>query len=97
MSFWIAFIIANKGNFVKKARWISGGLALIFLINVLRISLMLIAIKKHWLSPFGLDNHTLFTIAAYTAIFTMIYFFDRSDKKSATGIESENTTTGNEQ
>jgi exosortase/archaeosortase family protein len=86
MSFWIAFIIANKGNIAKKARWIIGGLALIFLINVLRISLMLIAIKEHWLSPFGLDNHTLFTIAAYTAIFTMIYFFDRAEKKQLAAI-----------
>jgi exosortase/archaeosortase family protein len=81
MSFWIAFIVANKGKLFKKARWIGGGLVLIFFINVARISLMLIAIKHHWNSPFGLDNHTLFTIAAYTAIFTMIYFFDRAEKK----------------
>ena len=81
MSFWIAFIVANRGKFLKKIKWITGGVVLIYLINVARISLMLIGIKKQWSSPFGLDNHTLFTIAAYTAIFIMIYFFDRSERK----------------
>jgi len=83
MIFWLAFIIANKGTISKKLKWIISGLLLIWVVNILRISLMLISINEHWRSFFNLDNHTLFNIAAYTVIFTMIYFFDRSEKKSA--------------
>ena len=83
MSFWIAFIVANRGKLLKKVKWITGGVVIIYLINVVRISLMLIGIKKQWSAPFGLDNHTLFAIAAYTAIFTMIFFFDRYEKKKS--------------
>ena len=42
---------------------------------------MLVAVNGHWQSPFNLDNHTWFNIAAYTAIFIMIWFFDRSQNK----------------
>ena len=83
MIFWFAFIYANKGSFIKKAKWAIGGLLIIWLVNVIRISLMLISINQKWISPFNLDNHTLFNIAAYTVIFTMIYFFDRAEKKTA--------------
>jgi len=78
MSFWIAFIFANKGNWLKKLKWITGGLFLIWSINILRISLLLIAVNKHWQMPLGLDHHTWFNIAAYGLIFIMIYFFDKS-------------------
>jgi exosortase/archaeosortase family protein len=80
MSFWVAFIIANAGSWIKKAKWILGGLLLIWCINVARISLLLVAINRQWKTFFSVDHHTLFNIAAYSAIFVMIYFFSRSDK-----------------
>ena len=80
MSFWSAFILANEGNFIKKIKWLLGGLLLIWFINVLRISLLLVAVNKQWPMPLGLDHHTWFTIVAYFCIFTMIYFFDRSHR-----------------
>ena len=80
MIFWVAFIFANEGSFSKKLKWMAGGLLLIWIVNVLRISMMLLSINHNWSSPFDLDNHTLFNIAAYTVMFTMIYFFDRSKK-----------------
>ncbi len=83
MSFWAAFILANEGNFIKKIKWLLGGLLLIWLINVLRISLLLVAVNKQWPMPLGLDHHTWFTIVAYFCIFTMIYFFDRSHRQSS--------------
>ncbi len=83
MIFWFAFIFANRGSFIKKLKWISGGLFVIWVVNVLRISLMVISINQKWKSPFNLDNHTLFNIAAYTIIFTMIFLFDRAEKKEA--------------
>ena len=85
LSFWAAFIIANKGSWIKKAKWIAGGFFLIWMINVLRISFLLIAINKHWAMPLGLDHHTWFNIAAYSCIFILIYFFARSDKQLLSG------------
>lgn len=80
MSFWIAFIFANKGRWLKKLKWITGGLFLIWCINIVRISLLLVATNKHWRIPLGLDHHTWFNIVAYILIFALIYFFDRSGK-----------------
>ncbi len=78
MSFWGAFIIANKGNWLKKVKWIAIGWLAIWCINVLRITFLLIALSKHWEIPLGLDHHTWFNIAAYILIFVLIYFYDRS-------------------
>lgn len=81
MAFWIAFIFANQLSVKQKLKWILGGLLVIFSINVARISLMLVAVNRHWRSPLQMDNHTWFNIAAYLAIFTMMWFFDRAQKK----------------
>jgi exosortase/archaeosortase family protein len=78
MSFWIAFIFASKSNFKKKAFWIFNGLILIWLINVIRIGLFLVAINKGWKMPLGIDHHTWFNIFAYTGVFTLIYFYEKS-------------------
>ena len=84
MFFWLAFIVANKGSFAKKIKWVGIGLLIIWLVNVLRIALMVIAVNDHWPSLFNLDNHGWFNMAAYTVIFCMIYLFDRSQNKEAT-------------
>ena len=81
ISFWTAFVYANKGNLTKKLVWITGGLMLIWLINITRVALLLLAINKKWPMPLHLDNHTWFNIAAYTAIFILVYFYHRSSKK----------------
>ena len=97
MIFWMAFIFANKIEFRKKIRWLFGGLLAIWTINVLRISLLLIAINHHWPLPFNMNNHTLFNIAAYLLIFIMIYFFDRSEKNklSTPGVLTDHKKTVN--
>lgn len=81
MSFWAAFVIANSGSIKKKVAWIIGGFCMLWLINVIRIALLLASIHQDWPVPFGLNHHTLFNIAAYLLIFIMIWFFDRSQKK----------------
>jgi exosortase/archaeosortase family protein len=80
MFFWVAFIIANAGNVISKIKWIISGLFLIECVNIIRISLMVIAVNKKWTLPFGLDNHTLYNIAAYSIVFAMIYYFDKLNK-----------------
>jgi exosortase/archaeosortase family protein len=77
MSFWVAYIVANIASIQKKTIWVCGGLLFLWLINVIRISLVLLAGNKGWHFPFGWDHHTWFNIVAYIAIFAMIYFFEK--------------------
>jgi exosortase/archaeosortase family protein len=79
-SFWIAFVTANKGEFVKKILWIFFGLLALWFINVIRITLFLTAINKGWPMPLGIDHHTWFNIFAYLLIFFMIWWYDKSSK-----------------
>jgi exosortase/archaeosortase family protein len=81
MSFWAAFVFANKGSWKRKTIWIIGGLFALWLINVLRISLLIVALDKKWPMPLGLDHHTWFNIVAYLLIFLMIYLYDRSSNE----------------
>jgi exosortase/archaeosortase family protein len=81
MSFWFAYVVATISSLKKKLLWVSGGLLFLWVLNVLRISLVLIADNKGWHFPFGWDHHTWFNIIAYLAIFAMIYFFEKSLKK----------------
>ena len=78
MSFWAAFVMANKGSWKRKTVWILGGLFALWFINVLRITLLIVALDKKWPMPLGLDHHTWFNIVAYSLIFLMIYLYDRS-------------------
>lgn len=80
-SFWIAFVVANKGKFLKKLTWIVGGVLGLWLINVIRITLFLTAINKDWPMPLGIDHHTWFNIFAYALIFLMICLYGRGNRK----------------
>ena len=81
VSFWLAFVFANRGSFAKKVSWMLTGFVVIWLINVTRIALLLLAINKNWHFPLGFNHHTWFNIAAYTCIFIGIYLYDRSAQK----------------
>jgi exosortase/archaeosortase family protein len=80
-SFWTSFVYANRLRLKEKLRWIVIGLSVIFLLNVIRIALLVLSVNLHWPPLLSLDHHTLFNIAAYTAIFIMMYFFDKSQRK----------------
>ena len=91
LSFWIAFIVANNGSWKKKAGWITGGVVALCTLNIIRISLLLVAINKNWPIPFGWDHHTWFNIVAYFFIFLLIYWYDRSEKESPGRQEKSGT------
>ena len=80
-SFWIAFVVANKGKIFKKSLWIVGGLLGLWFINVIRITLYLTSLNREWSLPFGIGHHTWFNIFAYLLIFLLIFFYDRSFSK----------------
>ena len=88
-SFWLAFVVANKGNWAKKTKWIIGGTICIWLINIIRISLVLVANNKRQNMLFGLDNHTFFNICSYIAIFVLIYFYDRSLRSTSKQVTNK--------
>lgn len=94
-SFWIAFVAANSGNFWKKVKWIVFGVLALWFINDIRITLFLVAINKGWPMPLGLDHHTWFNIFAYLLIFTMIWRYDKSGKKTEKKIilKEQNSNT----
>lgn len=95
MSFWIAFVMASHGRHWKnKIYWILFGLLLLWLINVIRIGLFLVAINKGWPLPLGLDHHSWFNIVAYGIIFLLIWRFEASrpsERQSRAGKESNGT------
>ena len=87
MSFWLAFVVANKGNGLKKSLWVVGGFLAIWLINITRIGMLLVAINKNSQLPFNMDNHDFFTVLAYGAIFLLMFLYDRSFGKSVKHLQ----------
>lgn len=83
LSFWSAYIIATKTILSKKIYWLLVGLITICIINIVRISLVLLAGNAGWKFPFGWDHHTWFNIIAYLAIFIMMFLFEKNIKKSS--------------
>lgn len=76
-SFWIAFVFANAGSWKKKGAWMLGGAVFLWFINVLRISLVLVATNRNWKFPLGWDHHTWFNIVSYSMIFLMMWLYDK--------------------
>ena len=81
-SFWLAFVFANRGSWKRKMIWMFIGAGMLWIINVFRISLVLLANSKHWAVPLGWDHHTWFNIVAYGMIFGMMWLYDRKNKKA---------------
>lgn len=82
MSFWIALMGAMRQGWKTKLIWIVVGLLMIWLINVSRIALFLLAINKGWPMPLGIDHHMWFNIVSYVLIFTLLFFYDRIQLRS---------------
>jgi exosortase/archaeosortase family protein len=80
MSFWSAYVLANRWKFPDSLLWLVLGNLIIIIINVFRIGLFLVAINKQTRFPFGIDHHTWFNIVAYIAIFMLIYFFEKKQR-----------------
>lgn len=82
MSFWLAYLLAVTHPWIKKGMWLIIGWGVLWIINVVRIGLLLIAYNKGWGMPLGIDHHTWFNIFAYGAIFFMMYLFERKGKQA---------------
>lgn len=80
-SFWIAYILAGQFSLKSGLKWLIGGLLLLWLINVIRITFLLVALNRGWSMPLGWDHHTWFNILSYMAIFAMIFIHDQHTLK----------------
>lgn len=83
MSFWIAFVVADINRFKRKLKWLAIGLALINVINIIRVCLIVLAGYYGWGSLPNIDHHDMFNIAAYILVFLLIYFYSRDTKRSS--------------
>lgn len=84
LCFWAAFILVNKGKFWFKTKWLISGLIIIFITNVLRVVVLLIALQKKMFKPFTLDHHTFYNIVAYLIVIGMMLLFLKQLKKQQT-------------
>jgi exosortase/archaeosortase family protein len=80
ISFWLAFVFADNIGWKKMILWMAGGVLAFWIINVIRISLVFIAINKNWAMPLGWDHHTWFNIVTYALIAVMIFMYDKINK-----------------
>lgn len=95
LSFWTAFLVALKGRLARKIIWWFIGFSVLWILNVIRLSLLLVVTNKGWTLPLGWDHHTWFSIFAYGAILVMLYYFDsKNESKKKPGIKTG--TTGNQ-
>jgi exosortase/archaeosortase family protein len=90
MSFWAAFVIANSAKVMKSIYWVMIGCLLITFINICRISLLLVAVNRHWEVPMRVDHHTLFNIFAYILILLLMYCFHKNSKIESNGGQAFN-------
>ena len=95
-SFWIAFVVANTGTLLRKIAWTLSGLLILWLINVIRITLFLVAINRGWPMPLGIGHHTWFTIAAYGMIFILIWCYHKTSKNKILNNAKKSSNLHNE-
>ena len=82
MSLWLAFILAHRYlSWRIKLKWIISGLVLIFVINVIRITMIALSNHYNWQYVHSFNAHSSFNILTYAAIVIMMAIFVRRYKK----------------
>jgi exosortase/archaeosortase family protein len=87
-SFWIAFVCAHQMPINKKALWSVIGVLIIFLLNCLRVMVIMIAMIEKWevADYLGTNAHDLFNYLCYAALLGLILLF-YAKTKSKGGAE----------
>jgi exosortase/archaeosortase family protein len=81
MSFWAAFALADTTPLKTKLYWCLGGLFSIWVINCLRIALLVIAKQNKWQEMLNLDQHDLFNFIAYSFVFLLMFIYYKKNKR----------------
>jgi exosortase/archaeosortase family protein len=76
-SFWIAFVCAHQMPLKQKVYWSLTGVLTIFLLNCVRVVVMMIAMVEKWTVAeyLGTNAHDLFNYLSYAALFGLILLF----------------------
>jgi len=81
MSCWAAFVVANKGAWQHKLKWLTLGLTSILLLNIARVAIIALANHLQWEAITSLDQHLFFNILSYCIIVLMVIWFVTVQKK----------------
>jgi len=87
MSLWLAFIVAHRYLLLSiKLKWIFTGLALIFMINIIRITMIALSNHYNWHYVRAFNAHNSFNMLTYLAIVIMMAVFVKKYKKSSSDL-----------
>jgi exosortase/archaeosortase family protein len=87
-TFWIAVIVSHNTSWQQKLVWCLAGSLIIFLINCIRITLLMLSLQYSWPIFARVPHHTMFKIASYGIIFFMIYLYNKTLTKNDVRLTS---------
>lgn len=82
ISFWIAFMVANKAKLKTKLIWGFVGLFIIIFSNIVRVSFLLISENKKWPTFFKIDHHSFYNFCSYVIVVIMVLLFNKKIQKN---------------
>ncbi|MFY7964247.1 MAG: exosortase/archaeosortase family protein [Chitinophagaceae bacterium] len=83
LSCWTAFVLVYPSNSTKKIIWLFTGALIICFANMIRVAGLLILVNKTNNANSFPNHHTVFNVAVYSIIFTLIYFYTKGNKQIA--------------
>ena len=91
ISIWLAYVVAHQLRTKSKLLWSIGGVLILYILNVARITLLVASVEFHWTDwkKLGLDHHTLYNIVSYIAMFFMAWIFVVTGVKAKDEAEIE--------
>jgi exosortase/archaeosortase family protein len=81
MFLWFSFIVAHKAKFIYKLKWVVAGIALIFIVNIIRIVLIVLSFFYHWKYIQSFNAHATFNTITYIIIIILMIIFVLSYNK----------------
>jgi exosortase/archaeosortase family protein len=85
MCIWAAFTIADTTAIRTKVLWCLGGFFCIWLINCIRVAVLMIALKNKWQTAQAMSHHDTFNIAAYALIMVLMFIYYKRNQKQFGG------------
>ena len=88
MSFYAAFILAFPQEMKRKVIYFFAGLALIILLNIIRIGgLAMIYSSRMYQEVVTIDHHDIFNFVVYVIVFIIFVIFTRTENKMSGASE----------
>ena len=76
LSFWVAFVVTDiYGTIKAKLKWVLIGITVVTLLNILRLTLLLVAANKKWVNVMLFDHHTFYNTMLYIIVLGMLLLY----------------------